>query len=111
MAPHFVPTLSQSCSRISLVFSSISSLGWRFQHNRRHIGVLAQQRTLTGDSMIQWHEIEQQRQLEESMKSLIQVERKMDQKQSSEQISKLTLSINRLMDSMEGGQKQEKEKE
>jgi len=29
---------------------------------------------------------------------------------SSEKISELTLSINKLMDSMEGGQKQEKDK-
>lgn len=95
-------------SLVVLLAFFISLGGWKFQRNRRHIGVLAQQYSLTGGEAIHWHPIEQQKQLEDSMMSLLKTERDQNEKHdkiSSEKISQLTLSINRLMDSMEAGEK------
>jgi len=88
----------------------ISFGGWKFQRYRRLKGVLKQQYTIPADTAVSWQQIQQQQELKESLTSLLGSQQEQQQKSegpSVEQISKLTLSLNRFMDAIEEGGLQE----
>jgi len=83
--------------------------GLRFQRRHRNLGVVQQKYTEKCSPAITWLPNEQQKQLEESMRSLLESQPKQQTHDgpSSKDMLELTITMNRFMDAMEEGKKKE----
>jgi len=96
-------------SVVLLLAFFISLLGLRFQRRHRNLGVVQQKYTEKCSPAITWLPNEQQKQLEESMRSLLESQPKQQTHDgpSSKDMLELTITMNRFMDAMEEGKKKE----